>query len=99
MYPLLRAKAVRALRDVWRIETHLTAHDGDDVVVELPGHFEIVAAAMLTLLGMNVVFNELGIGRRLGPKDPRMLAMLLPSQIVGCTLARFALVLGTFTAL
>jgi hypothetical protein len=34
LYPLLRAKAVRVLRDVWRMETHLTAHDGDDVVVD-----------------------------------------------------------------
>jgi hypothetical protein len=72
---------------------------GNDVIVELSGRLELVTAAMLTLLGMNIMFDELGIGRRLGPKDTGMLAMLLSSLIVGCTLARLALVLGAFASL
>ena len=43
----------------------------------LPVGFEIAAAAMRALLGMNVVLDEDGPRRRLGPKDAGMLAMLL----------------------
>ena len=40
---------------------------GDDVVFELASRFEIGAAALGALLGMNIVFDELGTGRRIGP--------------------------------
>jgi hypothetical protein len=72
---------------------------GDDVVLELSGRFEILAATMLALLRMNVVLDELRIGRRLGPKDARMLAMFLAPPIVGRSLPQLTSVLGTFAAL
>jgi len=72
---------------------------GDDVVVELSGRFEVAAAAMMALRGMNVVLDELGLGWRLGSKDARMLAMLLPSAVVSSSLPPLAFALGAFAAL
>ena len=54
---------------------------GHEVVVELAGGFEIAAAAMGTLLGMDVVFDEDGAGRRLGSEGARVLAMLLATAV------------------
>ena len=59
---------------------------GDDVVFEVFGRFEIVAAAVRTLLGPNVVFDERGSRRRLGSKETGMLAMLLETPVIGRTL-------------
>jgi hypothetical protein len=72
---------------------------GDDVVFELAGRFEFAAAAMGTLLGMNIVLDEDRSRRRIGPKDAGMVAMLLPPPIVGRALAPRALILGSFAAL
>jgi hypothetical protein len=72
---------------------------GDDVVLELPGRFEVAAAAMRALLGMNVVLDELSLGRRLGPKNARMLAMLFAPFVVGRSLPRLRFGLGSFAAL
>jgi hypothetical protein len=41
------------------------------VIFELAGRFKILCAAMRTLLRMDVVFDEFGVGRGLGPKGSR----------------------------
>src|SRR3954453_4152881 len=53
----------------------------DNMVFKLSGRFEVGAAAMRTLLGMNVVLDEGGLRRRLRSKDAWMLAMLLAAVI------------------
>ena len=50
---------------------------GDDVVVEAAGRFEVAAAAMGALRGMDVVFDEVGPRGRFGREGAGMLAMLL----------------------
>jgi len=60
----------------------------DDVVIELTGRFEVVAAAMSALLRVNLVLDELGAGRRAGTKDARVPAVLLESLVVGSALTR-----------
>jgi hypothetical protein len=72
---------------------------GDDVVVEFAGVFEFAAATMGALLRMHFVFDELGVGRRIGPKDAGMLAMFFAALIVGRALARLAFGLGSFATL
>jgi hypothetical protein len=72
---------------------------GDDVVFELSGVVEFAAAAMGALLGMNVVFDEDGPRRRIGTKDAGMDAMFLSPPIIGSSLTRLALTLGSFTSL
>jgi hypothetical protein len=72
---------------------------GDDVVLELSGGVEFAAAAMRALLGVNIVFDEDGPCRRIGPKDAGMDAMFLPSPIVGGSLTRLALTFGSFATL
>src|SRR4051812_48610409 len=59
----------------------------DEVILEVVGRFGIVAAAVGTLLGMHVVFDEGGVRRRLGPKGAGMLAMLFEPAIIGSALA------------
>src|ERR1700724_1907299 len=54
---------------------------GDDVVFGLARGFEVVAAAMGALLGMNVVFDECRTRRRVGPERTGMLAMLLAAPV------------------
>src|SRR5439155_10489546 len=72
---------------------------GDDVVVELPGRVEFGAAAMRTLLGMNVVLDEGGAGGRFRSEGAGMLAMLLPASIVGRALPGWVFGLGALPAL
>ncbi len=72
---------------------------GDDVVFELSGRFQLGAAAMRTLLGMNVVLDEGGAGGRFLSEDAGMLAMRLPASIVGRALPWWAFGLGAFVAL
>jgi len=72
---------------------------GDDVILEVVGGFEIVAAAMAALLGMNVVFDEAGVRRRFGPKRAWMLAMFLAAAVVGRTLAWRRVFLLAFASL
>src|SRR5580692_8063023 len=55
---------------------------GDDMVLESPCRFEIVAATMAAFLGTNLVFDENGAGWRLGPERTWMLAMLLTPAVV-----------------
>ena len=56
---------------------------GDDVVVEGLGVFEVATTAMIALLGADVVLDENGVGRRLGPEDAGMLAVLRAAAVVG----------------
>jgi len=72
---------------------------GDDVVLELSGRFECAAAAMVALLGMNVVFDKDGPRGWIGAKNAGMLAMFLASPVVGCALPRLAFAFGSFAAL
>jgi hypothetical protein len=60
---------------------------GDDVIVKVLGWFEIIAAAMAALFGMDIVFDEGGAGRRFGSEGAGMFAMFLASSVVGCALA------------
>ena len=54
---------------------------GHDVVLEPACGFEVAGAAMGALLGTDVVFDEDGAGRRLGPKGSGVPAMLLAAAI------------------
>jgi hypothetical protein len=71
----------------------------DNVVVELSSRLEIAATAMAALLGMNVVFDELGIRRRFGAKDARMLAVFLSPPVLGGPLPGLTIAGPTFTTL
>jgi hypothetical protein len=51
------------------------------VIFKLAGRFEIAGAAMGTLLRVDVVFHELGVGRWLRSEEPGVLAMLLAAVI------------------
>jgi hypothetical protein len=72
---------------------------GDEMVVEPTGGFEVVTAAMRTLLGMHLVLDERCPGRWFRAEDTWMLAMLLEAVIVGRALPWRALLLATFAAL
>jgi hypothetical protein len=72
---------------------------GDEVVLELACRFEISRAAVAALLGMNVVVDELGAGRRFGPKGAWMLAMFDQPAILRRSLPRRPLVGAPLTAL
>jgi hypothetical protein len=72
---------------------------GDDVVVEFPRIFEVGTTAMVALLRMYFVFDELGVGRRIGTKDAGMFAMFFAAMIVGRPLARLGFGLGPFASL
>jgi hypothetical protein len=71
----------------------------DNMFFKLVGGFEVVTAAVRALFGVNVVLNEDSARRRLGAKDPRMLAMFLPPLVVRRTLPGRALIFGAFAAL
>jgi len=72
---------------------------GHDVVRELAGGFEVAGAAMRALLGADVVFDEDGAGRGLGPKASGVLAMFL-APAVGARALRFVAATGcAFAAL
>jgi hypothetical protein len=51
------------------------------MIVEGAGRFQFHRAALGTLLGMDIVFDEHRTGRRLGPKGTRVLAMLLAAAV------------------
>ena len=60
---------------------------GDDMIIKLAGGFEILPAAMATLLGMNIVLDKQGIRGRFGSKKAWVLAMLLTAPVFARTLA------------
>jgi hypothetical protein len=72
---------------------------GHDVVFVLAGGLELEAAAMGALGGMNVVFDEDGIGRWLGPKEARVLTVLGAAAVGSGGAGFLARVAGAFTAL
>jgi hypothetical protein len=72
---------------------------GNDVVVKLARGFEIIAATMRAVLGMDVVLDERGLGRRLRAEDAGMRAMLLAPAVVSGTLAWLTFALRPFAAL
>src|SRR4051794_23453946 len=72
---------------------------GDEVILEGAGRLQVAAAAMTTLLRVDVVFNKRRSWRRLGSKHARMLTMLLKATVVRSALARRACVLEPFAAL
>jgi len=51
------------------------------VVFVLAGRFEVAAATVGTLLGMDLVFDADGAGRRFGPADAGMLAEPLAAAV------------------
>jgi hypothetical protein len=53
----------------------------DEVLVELAGGCEVATAAMGTLLGMDIVFDEGRVRRRLRPEAARMFAEFLAATI------------------
>src|SRR4051812_25105063 len=69
------------------------------VIFELVGRFEIAGAAMGTLLRVDVVFHEIGVGWWLRPEGPGVLAMLLAPVIRTGTLRVVVAVARTFAAL
>jgi hypothetical protein len=72
---------------------------GNKMVFELAGRFEIGGTAMRTLLGVNVVFDEFGVWRRLGPEGPGVLAMLLATVVRARAFGGIVTVAGAFAAL
>jgi hypothetical protein len=54
---------------------------GDEMVIELAGRFEVLAAALRTLRGMNVVLDKNRVGRRLGTERAWMFAMFLAPPV------------------
>ena len=63
---------------------------GHEVVLELAGRFEVLAAAMATLLGMDIVFDEHRTRWRVGPNNARMLPVLLAAAVGRGWALRFA---------
>jgi hypothetical protein len=63
---------------------------GDDVIVKVGRHFQIVATTVRALRGPNVVFDKRGSRRRLGPKEARMFAMFLAPPVFARSLPRDA---------
>jgi hypothetical protein len=60
---------------------------GHEVVLEPAGRFEVVAATMAALLGMDIVFDEGRTRRRVGPNNARMSPVLLAAAVRrGCAL-------------
>src|SRR5262249_37433326 len=63
---------------------------GHEVILELAGGFEVAAAAMRALRETDVVFDEDGAGRGLGPKGSEVLAMFLAPAVGAWTLGLVA---------
>jgi hypothetical protein len=72
---------------------------GHEVVVELAGRFEIPRAAMGALLRTDVMFDEDGAGRGLGPKEARVFAVLLAAVVGAGAVEVTAAREGAFAAL
>jgi hypothetical protein len=69
------------------------------VIIELVGGFQIAGAAMGTLLRVDVVFHEIGVGRWFRPEGPGVFAMLLAPVIRTGTFEVVVAVARTFAAL
>ncbi len=96
--PLAIALAVNVSAEAMPLQLWL----GDvrrNVIVELAGRFQSVAAAMPAFLQRYVMLHEIRLGRRLGPKHARMLSMLLATAIGRRPLPRGALGCGTLPPL
>jgi hypothetical protein len=72
---------------------------GHKVIVELAGRFEVLCAAMRTLLRMDVVVDEFGAWRGLGPKAPRVLTVFLATPVRAGTFEVVAAFVCVFLAL
>src|SRR5262245_22126213 len=60
---------------------------GHEMVLELAGRFEVAAAAMAALLGLDVLFDEVRIRRPVGSNNARMSPVLLAAAVRrGCAL-------------
>ena len=72
---------------------------GNKMVFELAGRFEIAGTAMRTLLGVDVVFDEVGLWWRLGPEGPGVFAMFLATVVRARVFGNLVTVAGASAAL
>ena len=94
--------AAPAAVDVPPIAMPLELRLGDvrhEVVLELAGGFEVARAAMGALLGTDIVFDEGGAGRGLGPKAAGVLTMSLAAAVGSRAVGLVAAPRGALAAL